>query len=1026
MIRRLAYFSVDHRGWVAGVSLGLAALALAVGVRLRLDALPDLTNNQVLVLTRAPGLTPEEVERIVTRPVEVALGGVPGLVEHRSLSRYGISSVTVVFEDSMSPWLARQIVTERLLTLTLPEGVERPELGPLSGGLGEIFHVTLSSPRRTPAELLELATFRVAPLLKAVPGVVEVNSWGGAERTLDVVADPAKLAARGLEIDELKTALTLASGARAAGAFPATSGQVLVRAVARPLGAGELGSAVVSGNSVRAADVGDVVDGTALRLGAATANGRGETLYLMVQMLRDENALEVVARIHEQLPHLREALPDDVRLDVVYDRSVLVGGTLRTVGMNLLEGGLLVMLVLLGFLGSWRAGLLVASVIPLSMAFATAAMAALDVPGNLMSLGALDFGLLVDGAIVLVEGIFHGLHKEPHQHRDMRARVRDVAGRSARPIFFSRLAILLVYVPVLSLTGVDGKMFRPMALTVVFALLAALLLTLTYVPAMASLLLKEKDVPARDPLLVRLLNHVYPRLLEPGLKHGWGVASGAVVLLVAGIVVGATRGVDFTPQLDEGDMVVQTTRRPDISLEESVDAANDLEAVLLSKDFPEVLQVVSRIGSPAVATDIMGLEQADVFVKLKPRPQWREGLTREALVQQMERALGEKAPGGEPAFTQPIQMRFNELLGGAVTDVGLSVYGDDLGELYRLTGELAEEISTVPGAEDVRVLAPPSVPLLTVRPRALDAAQLGFTAAEVMDAVQAARVGLEVGLTYDGNVRVPIRLRLDGAKDSWALPSLPMPVASGGVVPLSRVAELISSEAPGLVSRRNGERRLVVGFNVRGADLGTVVQAAEAKVKQGVPLPAGYRLEWGGQYESLTNATRRLSLVVPAVLVLILTVLTLTFSKVRPALIIFTLVPFAVVGGVLTLWARGMPISLPAAIGFIALSGIAVTNGVVWVSRTLELEGSGLDPAEAAKRSALDRARPVLMTALVAALGFVPMMLATGIGAEVQRPLATVVVGGLVSSTFVTLFVLPALWRYFAGHRRAKQPEVAT
>jgi heavy metal efflux system protein len=1026
MIRRIAYFSVDHRAAVAGVSLGLAALATVVGMRLPLDALPDLTNNQVLVLTRAPGLTPEEVERIVTRPVEVALGGVPGLIEHRSLSRYGISSVTVVFQDSVSPWLARQIVTERLLTLSLPDGVERPELGPLSGGLGEIFHVTLSSPRRTPAELLELATFRVAPLLKAVPGVVEVNSWGGAERTLDVVADPSKLAARGVTLSALKDALGSATGARAAGALPATSGQVLVRAMARPTGPGDLGAAVVAGTGVRAADLGAVTDGTALRLGAATANGRGETLYLMVQMLRDENALEVVGRIHEVVPQLRRALPEDVSLDVVYDRSTLVSGTLRTVGINLLEGGLLVMLVLFAMLGSPRAGLLVASVIPLSMAFATAAMTALGVPGNLMSLGALDFGLLVDGAIVLVEGVFHGLHQGDRQHHDMRSRVREVSGKSARPIFFSRMAILLVYIPVLSLTGVDGKMFRPMALTVVFALVAALVLTLTYVPAVGSLLLREADIPTKDPILVRALNFVYPKLLDPGLRNRWGVGAGSVLILIAGVVVAATRGVDFTPQLDEGDMVVQTTRRPDISLEEAVVEANKLEATLLSKDFPEVLQVVSRVGSPAVATDIMGLEQADVFVKLRPKGEWRSGLTREALVQQMDQALARFAPGGEPAFTQPIQMRFNELLGGAVTDVGLSVYGEDLDELYRLTTAMAAELSQVPGAEDVRVLAPPAVPLITVRPRTLDAAQLGFSAAEVMDAVQAARVGLDVGLTYDGNVRIPIRLRLDGAKDSWALPSLALPSASGGVVPLSRVADIVPSDAPGLVNRRNGLRRLVVGFNVRGADLGTVVKEAERRVEEKVPLPKGYRSEWGGQYESLTQASRRLAMVVPVVLLLILTVLTLAFSKIRPALAIFTLVPFACVGGVLTLALRGMPISLPAAVGFIALSGIAVTNGVVWVSRTLELQSSGLLAGEAARRAALDRARPVLMTALVAALGFVPMMLATGIGAEVQRPLATVVVGGLVSSTFLTLFVLPALWPWLGGDRSgdARQIEV--
>jgi cobalt-zinc-cadmium resistance protein CzcA len=435
-----------------------------------------------------------------------------------------------------------------------------------------------------------------------------------------------------------------------------------------------------------------------------------------------------------------------------------------------------------------------------------------------------------------------------------------------------------------------------------------------------------------------------------------------------------------------------------------------------------VLQVVSRIGSPAVATDIMGLEQADIFVKLKPRGQWRAGLTREQLVADLQQALEAEAPGGEPAFTQPIQMRFNELLGGAVTDVAVSVYGDDLAELHRAAGAIAHEIAQVHGAADVRVLAPPSVPLTTVRPRALDAAQMGFTAREVLEAVKAARVGLTVGETWDGQVRVPIRLKLDGAKDAWALPSLPLPVASGGVVPLSRVADVEIGEAPGLVNRRNGQRRLQVGFNVRGADLASVVQAARERLDLGVKLPAGSRLEWGGQYESLSRATERLALVVPAVLVLILLALALTFSRFRPAIIILVLVPFGAVGGVVALALFDLPISLSAAIGFIALSGIAVMNGVVWVSRALELEGSGLDLAEAARRSALDRVRPVVMTALVPALGFVPMVLATGVGAEVQRPLATVVVGGLFSSTLPALLVLPALWPWLQRRRKAKEP----
>ncbi len=1023
MIRRIAEFSVDHRGAVVGVVLVLAGIALAIGLRIRLDALPDLTNNQVLVLTRAPGLTPEEAERVVTRPIEVALGGVPGILEHRSLSRYGISSVTVIFDDDVSPWLARQMVSERLLGVDLPPGIERPELGPLTGGLGEIFHLTLSSSRRTSAELLELATFRVAPLLKALPGIVEVNSWGGAQRTLDVVADPSRLAGRSMTLEQLRVALSNASGAVAAGSLPRGDGQVLVRGLARPVTPGELGTAVVEGNSVRAADVAEVREGTMVRLGAATANGRGETLYLMAQMLRDANALEVMQRIHEALPKVRAVLPEDVRVDIVYDRSVLVEGTLKTVSHNLLEGALLVVAVLLLFLGSWRAGLLVASVIPLSMCFALAAMTLFGIPGNLMSLGALDFGLLVDGAIVLVEGLFHHLrYMKDLSPAEMRAETREVSGKSARPVFFSVLVILLVYVPVLSLTGVDGKLFRPMVLMVVFALTAALLLSITWVPAMASLVLRAKDIPTKDPPPVRFVDWLYPKLLAPGLSRRPWVALGGVLLLVLGAVVLKGRGVEFTPQLDEGDLVIQTTRAPDISLEASVAQALQMERVLTAHFPDEVKQIVSRVGSPAVATDIMGLEQADVFVALKPRSEWRNHWTREQLVAEMEKCITEHAPGANPSFTQPIQMRFNELLGGAVTDVAVSVYGEDLDQLRLYADQLAATVAQVPGAEDVRVLAPPGVPLTTVRPRPVDAAQMGFTAREVLDAVQAARVGLDVGVTYDGQVKVPLRLILDGARDAWALPSLPLPVPTGGVVQLSRVATVETVMAPGLVNRSNGERRLVVGFNVRGADLGTVVVEAQRRTGTALKLPNGYRLEWGGQYETLTAATRRLTMVVPGVLVLILVVLAVTFSRLRPALIILGLVPFACVGGVVALWARDMPISLPSTIGFIALSGLAVMCGVVWVTRAIELQDEGMSPKDAAHEASISRVRPILVMSLVAALGFVPMVLATGVGAEVQRPLATVVVGGLLSAVLATLLLLPALYPWTQGKRRDPEP----
>jgi cobalt-zinc-cadmium resistance protein CzcA len=1024
MIRRLAEASVDHARAVVAVVVLLATGAGFFAVRLELDALPDLTNNQVLVLARAPGLTPEEVERLVARPIEVASGGAPGLVEQRSLSRYGIAAVTLVFDDDVPVYLARQLVTERLATVQLPPSVEAVELGPVTGGLGEVFHFTLRSDARSLTELQELLQLRVAPLLKQVPGVVEVNPWGGAQRTLDVIADPLKLSQRGLSLVELADALERSSGTSAGAALSQGAGQVLLRGQALPSTPAALAATVVARERqpsgpprvVRAGDVAEVHEGERVRLGAATRNGEGEVVYVMVQMLRGANALDVVGGVKAKLPEVLAALPADVSLDVVYDRSVLVEGTLRTVAKNLLEGGLLVVLVLFAMLGSARAGLLVASAIPLSMLFATAAMRLLGIPGNLMSLGAIDFGLLVDGAVVMVEGLFHAVlvagAASVTGREAMRATVREVSGTLGGPVFFSVLIILLVYVPVLALSGTDGKLFRPMALTVVFALAAALLLSLTFVPAAASLVLRAKDVPERPPLLVRLVERVYPPVLATFTPRPALVALLAAAGLVTGGVLLSRTGTEFTPQLNEGDLVIQTTRAPDISLARSVEEALHLERVLKAA-VPEVKQVVSRVGSPAVATDIMGLEQADVFVDLAPREAWRPGLTLQGLIEEMEALLETKAPGGEPSFTQPIQMRFNELLGGSVADVVVSVYGEDLPTLSRLAVQVRDAISAQPGAADVKVLAPPSVPLATVRPRALDAATWGLDARDVLTTVQALRQGRDVGFTYRGVVRVPLVLKQSGTPGPQALSEAPVPLSGGGLVTLSRVADVQLEEAAGQVNRRNGERRLLVGFNVRGGDLGTVVREAQARVKRAVPTPPGYRFEWGGQYEQLQEATKRLTVVIPLVLLLIVVVLLVAFREATPVAVIFSHVPFAAVGGMVALAVRGMPVSLSAAIGFIALAGIAVLNGVVMLSRVLEHERAGSTPREAAVRAAHERVRPVLMTALVAALGFVPMMLATGPGAEVQRPLATVVVGGLASSTPLTLIVLPTLYPLF-------------
>lgn len=1043
LLAAIVGWSVRRRAWVFALTMVFAIAALITARELELDALPDVTGNQVVVLTRAPGLTPSEIERTVTRPVEVAVGGLMGLVEQRSLSRYGISSVTAVFEDDVDPWLARQQVAERIAVLDeFPAGVDRPELAPYTGGLGEVVQLSLRSRTHSLAALYELIQLQLAPALRATPGVVEVNVWGGDRRTLDVVADPIALAQAGVSLDDLAAALRDSTGAVAGAQLDAGPGQALLRGVHWPTRAAELGSVTVEsrrttkladehtaederhGQVLRVAELAEVTEGALPRIGAATANGRGEVVYVMIQMQREANALALTKRVQALLPTLRETLPEGVEIDVVYDRSVLVEATLRTVATNLLEGAALVVIVLLLMLGSVRAGLLVAAVIPLSMLGALVGMVSFDVPGNLMSLGAIDFGLLVDGAVVMVERAFHELHVHAKDDDSRHAGARVVAAMQsvARPMALSVLIIVLVYVPILSLQGVDGKMFRPMALTVVFALLTSLVLALTYAPAAASLLSARGVAISKEPWLVRVATRIYTPTLRAAMARPGLIAVIAVALLGAGGYAFASSGTSFIPQLDEGDLVIQSTRAPDISLDTAIREAGRLEAAAL--EVPEVVAATSRIGSPEVATDIMGLEQADVFVQLVPRDQWRAGLTREQLIAELDAKLAAEAPGSDPAFTQPIQMRFNELLGGSVADVAISVYGEDQDQLRIVAEQLVSVLTPISGAADVRILAPPAVSLIEVRPKLLEANRLDMSARDVLDLVAALRVGLDVGETWDGPVRVPIRLRLAHDGDAFTLDTVPITTPAGEVVPLSRVAELVSLETPALVNRHSGQRRVIVGFNVRGAELGDVVEAAQARVDAELTRVPGVRLVWGGQYEQLEHARARLSVVVPIVLLSVFGLLVAVFRRIGPAAIIFLNVPFAGVGGALALWSRDMPISISAAIGFIALSGIAVLNGVVLMSSVLARQDAGESPREAAEQAACERMRPVLMTALVAALGFVPMALATGVGAEVQRPLATVVVGGLVTSTFLTLVLLPALYPWLSRRPRQGQANV--
>lgn len=1026
MIERLVELAETYRWTTVVLTIAFAILALIYGTRLRFDALPDITTNQVVVLTRAPGFTPDEIEIRVTKPLETALGGIPGTETQRSISRYGISSITVVFEDAVDPYLARQLVKERLDVVEVPEGVEAPELGPYTGGLGEVFHFTLSSPQRTSAELLELATLRVAPLLRASPGVVEVNTWGGEQRTLDVIADPIAMTRHQITLHDVREALERATGSAAGGSLEAGPGQVLLRGVARPQTVADMGAALVrpasdSSPAIRMADVADVRFGAQTRIGEATANGRGRLVYVIVQMVRDANALEVVEGVRQRLVTVRGVLPSDVRVDVVYDRSTLVNTTLHTVTRSLVEGGVLVTLVLLIMLGSVRAGLLVALIIPLSMLGAAVGMVVFSIPGNLMSLGAIDFGLLVDGGVVMVESLFHhfGAHRDADSVDELdRGVMRSTLRSVARPVFFSVLVIVIVYVPIITLTGVDGRMFRPMALTVVFALLTSLVLSTTFVPAAASILLRARDIPSQEPWLVRAMRAVYQPILERAMLHPLLVALVAIAMLGGAVGLLWRSGSDFVPQLDEGSLVIQTTRAANIRIETAIDEATRMEASLLDH-VPEVLRVVSRIGSPAVATDIMGLEQGDVFVELAPREAWRAGVDREQLIAEIDAVLAEHAPGGDPAFTQPIQMRFNELLGGSVSDVAVSIYGEDLDVLRHHAEDVAAVISDQAGAEDVRISAPPRVALVEVRPRIIEAARLGLDAQDVLDLVQAVRSGIPVGLTYDGALPVPIRLRLNFEPSAFVFARTSLPTRHGANVRLSDVAEVVKTQAPSMVEHDEGQRRIVVGFNVRGRDIGSVVKAAQAAVASRIDGPEGHRLHWGGQYENLVEARHRLLIMVPVVLALILGVLISLFRAAGPALAIFLNVPFAGVGGMVALAVRGMPVSISAAVGFIALSGIAVLNGVVLMSRVRTLIEEGEDPRAAMRDAALTRMRPVMMTALVAALGFVPMMLATGVGSEVQRPLATVVVGGLLTSTLLTLVILPSIYTALSRTRKA-------
>ena len=1003
-------WSLQHR---AVVLIGWMLLAVAGAVsraRLPLDAFPDTTPTQVQVNTTAPALTPEEVERQITWPVEQVLSGLPALTEVRSISKFGLSQVTLVFEDDADIWRARQVVAERLGTVELPSGVDRPQLGPVATGLGEVFHYLVRGEGHSAAELRSAQDWILKPQLRSVPGVAEVNTWGGDERRVEVLVDPRGLDKHGVTLDQLASALQQNNANVGGGNIDRAGETTLIQGVGLLGTLRDVEQVVVTtrdGVPVRVRDVAKVKDGRAIRRGAVTADGTGEVVLGLGFMLLGENSADVTHRLELRLAEAAESLPSGITAEVVYRRTELVDHVLETVRENLMVGALLVVSILFLFLGNWRAGLVVASVIPLSLLFAANWMLGLGITGSLMSLGALDFGLIVDSSIVQVENATRRLGERPDD--DPIDVVCDAALEVRKPTMYGELVILVVYLPVLALQGVEGKLFQPMALTVIFALLGSMLASFTLIPVLTSLFVRAKG-GHREVRLVRWALRVYTPVLRRALASPGLVLSLTVLLLLNATFLASRLGTEFVPRLNEGAVVVNTVRLASVSLDESVRYGTQIERVLLDRFPHEITRVWTRTGTAEVATDPMGIELSDVFVTLEPRHRWTRASTQDALVAQMQQELS-VLPGMNLVFTQPIEMRVNEMVAGVRSDLGVKLFGDDLDRMGEKAREIEAILEDIDGAVDISVEQVSGLPVLRANIDRDAIARQGMPARDVLRTVEALG-GLDVGQIVEGERRFPIVVRI---AESWRtdperLGRLLVTSSTGDRVPLASVATLTTTPGPSTIQREWAKRRVVVQANVRGRDLGSFVDEARERIHQQLELPPGWFVRYGGQFEHYERARDRLMLVVPLALVLIALLLYATYGRVVDALRVFTGVPFAAIGGIAALWLRDMPFSVSAAIGFVALSGVSVLADMVLVSTVRRHLDDGVPLREAVERAALERLRPVLMTGLVAAVGFVPMAMNTGIGAEVQRPLATVVIGGLVSSTLLTLVVLPVLY----------------
>ena len=1091
MIKSIISASLSNRFVILVLVAILVVLGVASMLQLPINAVPDVTNVQVQILTTAPALGPVEVEQFITFPVEAAMSGLPRVKEIRSVTRFGLSVVTVVFEDGTDIYWARPLVNERLQQAqrNIPEGFGEPEMGPIATGLGEIYQFEVrAKPDSEYDDLMKLRSildWQIAFKLRSVPGVVEVNTFGGELKTYEVAIDPNKLLNYGISINGLFEALKR-NNANSGGGYIVHNGeQRLIRGEGLITSLDDVAKIVLDqredGTPIFVSDVGEVHFAPLLRQGAVTRDGRGEAVVGIVMMLVGENGRIVVDRVKDKIAEIEDSLPPGVYIDTFYDRTLLIRRTIRTVIKNLSEGGALVILVLLLLLGSWRAGLVVAMAIPLAMLGAFVGMLYAGFSGNLMSLGAIDFGLIVDGSVVMIENLVRRVaeHRKNDSKPASMSLIRDACREVSRPVVFGVGIIIIVYLPILSLSGVEGKMFRPMAFAVIFALLTSLVLALTFMPVLASLALRQ-GVSEKETFLIRWAKGIYRPVLRGAIARPLATVTVAVCVFVTSILIASGLGAVFIPKLDEGAIALQAWRLPSVSLEQSIESTTQLERVLIQ--FPEVITVVSKTGRPEIATDPMGPEISDIFVILEPHESlspmewplaliglgdWPEDkwtsirspenlsevlfkvqqvmtgqkklsisqkeklqkraseifqgfrenklqFDKEKLVYVLDETLKEYVPSNTFSYSQPIELRVSELIAGVRSDIGISLYGPDLDLLKRKGDEIVRVVGQVEGAADVRAQQIAGLPNVRMRIKRRAIARYGISAGDVLDAVTAIG-GTVVGQVIEGQPRFPLQVRFAPywRENVENLRHLKIADPSGRQIPLEQLVEITVEDGPAMITRDAISRRLLIEANTRGRDLASFVADAKRAIKNDVEIPPGYTITWGGQFKNLQEASQRLMIVVPLSLFLIFAILYTTFNSWKPALLIYLNVPMAATGGIFALWLRGMPFSISAGIGFIALFGVAVLNGLVLVTYILQLRRKGMNLSDAVFEGALTRLRPVLMTALVASLGFIPMAFSSSAGAEVQRPLATVVIGGLVTSTLLTLLVLPAIYRWF-------------